>query len=324
MAFSTIGIGSLLASVFDKAARSRPHAFPNVESRGQTLLMVADFGGQHKGEHYDTYAFLVLDLERNCNWLERQQLFRRTVMPNARRMSFKAMNDNRRRQGFIPFLKLAADIKGWLVVFAVSKTGGSVFGRTESVDKGEDLLSGWKPSVRERLLRVIHLSAFLLSGLSSPGQSVLWIIDEDEIAANVRQLTQITKVFARISSNLINHDLRHLRCGTTRSDDGRLVLEDLAAVADLGAGALSEVATAMINQGLFPRRGVITALPTTLTLKSRVLATWFASDVGSLRRLCCFIDLNTTSPSMRATMLQWHATPGQLWTPAHFRAGSAH
>src|ERR1019366_7638550 len=54
-------------------------------------LMVADFGGQHKGEHYDTYAFLVLDLERNCNWLERQQLFRRTVMPNARRMSFKAM-----------------------------------------------------------------------------------------------------------------------------------------------------------------------------------------------------------------------------------------
>lgn len=65
------------------------------------------------------------------------------------------------------------------------------------------------------------------------------------MAANVQRLTQLTEVLARVSSNSIAHDLRHLRCGTTHSDDGTLSLEDLVAICDLGAGAFCEVATVM-------------------------------------------------------------------------------
>jgi hypothetical protein len=60
----------------------------------------------------------------------------------------------------------------------------------------EQTLAGWKRGVQERLLRVLHLSGFLLSGLSTPGQNVLWVIDEDEIAANVDQLTRLTKLLS--------------------------------------------------------------------------------------------------------------------------------
>ena len=278
IAFSKAGIGGLLGDSFDHAVQARPRAFPNIDPRGQTLIVVADFGGQHKGQRFDTFAFLVLDLDESSRWLEGQRVFRRAVMPNARRMSFKAMNDNLRRQALLPFLSLADCIEGWLVLFAVSKTGGSMFGGAAQSAETRDFLADWKPGVRERLLRIMDLSAFLLSGLSSPGQDILWIIDEDEIAANIQQLTQLTKVFARVSSNSVAHDLRHLQCGTTRSDDGSLSLEDLAAICDLGAGTFSEVATAMVNQGRFPRRGVVTALPVGLSWKSRVFATWLAAS----------------------------------------------
>ena len=282
IAFSKAGIGGLLADSFDRAVQARPRAFPNVEPRGRTLIMVADFGGQHKGPHFDTYAFLVLDLDKNPQWFEGQRLFRQTVMPNVRRMSFKAMNDRHRRQALIPFLSLADGIVGWLVLFAVSKTGGSLFRSVEMSAEAKDLLADWKPSVRERLLRIMHFSSFLLSGLSVPGQNCLWIIDEDEIAANVQQLTQLTKVLAVVSSNSIVHDLGHLRCGTTRSDDGTLSLEDLVAICDLGAGAFSDVATAMMSEGRFPRGDIVTALPHGLSWMSRVLTTWLAAVGGPL------------------------------------------
>ena len=317
LAFTRAGIGQLLADMFDRSIQTNTVTFPRVFPRGQTLMMIADFGGQHKGQHFDTYAFLVCDLERNARWMEDQRFFRQTIMPNRRRMAFKAMNDKYRRQALVPFLELANQIEGWLVLFAVSKLGGSLFGEPEKSANSEHLLKNWRAKVRERLLRIMHFSAFSLSGLSSPDQDVLWIIDEDEVAANVQQLTQLTQVFERVVSNSISHDLRHLRCGTTHSDDGSLSLEDLAAICDLGAGAFCEVATAMITQGATPARDVLTSLPTDLSWKSRVLASWLAADSRTLQRVTCLIELSDSSARMRATMMRWHAVPGQIMLARH-------
>ena len=273
-------------------------------------MMVADFGGQHKGQHFDTYAFLVFDLDRNKRWLRGQRLFRESITPGGRRMAFKAMNDKHRREALVPFLQLADEIEGWLVLFAVSKVGGSLFRTGDRSNEFEQMLRSWKPGVRERLLRIIHFSSFLLSGLSSPGQDVCWIIDKDEVAANAVQLTQLTQVLARVSSNSIGHDLRHLRCGTTHSDDGSLSVEDLVAICDLGAGALCEVATGIVSQRRFPVRDIMTALPTGLTWKSRTIASWLAASRGPLKRLTCLIELSASSSEMRTTMMRWHATDG--------------
>ena len=315
IAFTRAGLGQLLAKTFDQRVQTNSYSFPAVEPRGQTLLMAADFGGQHKGQHFDTYAFLVFDLDRNERWLTGQRLFRRNVMSNGRRMAFKSMNDKYRRRALVPFLQLADHIQGWLVLFAVSKVGGSLFGKAGDSDENEYLLKSWKPRVRERLLRVMHFSAFLLSGLSSPNQDVLWIIDKDEVAANVQQLTQLTQVLARISSNSLSHELRHLRCGTTHSDDGSLSLEDLIAVCDLGAGAFCEVATAMITQRKLPRRGIVTPLPTELSWKTRLLASWLAVDNRPLQRLSCLIELSASSSQLQTTMMRWHTVPGQTILP---------
>ena len=123
-------------------------------------------------------------------------------------MSFKALNDGMRRRALVPFMRAAAGIEGCLVQFAISKAGGSLFTEAAEDELGRALLKRWKPNVQERLLRVLHLSAFLLSGLSVADQDVLWIIDEDDIAANVTMLTDLTALFARVLSSYSPHTLR--------------------------------------------------------------------------------------------------------------------
>jgi len=124
MAFSRVGLGKIFADSFDQAATSCVHSFPHMV-RGRTSLLVADFGGSHIGQLFDTYSFLILDIDRNSEWRRGQQEFRQRILRNIRRMAFKALNDNQRREALGPFLRLADGIDGWLVTFAISKTGGA-------------------------------------------------------------------------------------------------------------------------------------------------------------------------------------------------------
>ena len=55
-----------------------------------------------KGPTLQTYAFLILDLDRNAPWLAGQARFRCVVLPHRRRMAFKAMNDAFRRRALAP------------------------------------------------------------------------------------------------------------------------------------------------------------------------------------------------------------------------------
>jgi hypothetical protein len=311
MTFTREGIGKLLGQSFDQAAKAHPGDFPAVQPRGKTFLLGGDFGGAHQGQQFETYAFIGLDLERNERWMQAQRHFRHATMRNKRRMSFKAMNDKHRRDALMPFLDCADLIEGWLVVFAVSRVGGSLF--AEGADKAtREALPIWKPSVQERLLRILHLSAFLLSGLSAQGQNVLWIVDQDEIAANTDQLTQLAATMNIVASNLIRHGLGHLRCGTTQSDGGSLELEDLVSICDLAAGAVCEAATGMSVRPKFHQRHIFMPLTSTLSWKSRIVANWLASNKSTLTRLTCFIDLDPSSSRMSATMARWHASPGLL------------
>jgi hypothetical protein len=184
MAFSRHGVGVTLAASFDEALLKAPNAFPACE-RGPTVLIAVDLGGSHGRQLFETYSFLVLDLGRNNEWLVMQRAFRSDVMASMRRMSFKTLNDKIRRRGITPFLQMGNLLSGWLVTFGISKNGESVFEKDGPIaPELEQVLKSWKPAVQERLMRVLHLSAFLMSGLCLHGQNVLWVIDEDEIASN--------------------------------------------------------------------------------------------------------------------------------------------
>jgi len=301
--FSRSGLGVGLAGSFDTAVtRYRPQMLSG--ARGQQFLMTCDIGGSLKGQAYETYSFLMLDLDRNSRWLAGQSLFRREVLPQRRRMCFKAMNDALRRRALAPFLGLADELDGVLVTFVVDKVDRPDL--SVSTEVAEELATFWKPAVIDRLMWVSYLGAFLVSGFVLAGQDVMFILDEDEVASNVPQLTKLTEVFGRACSNQEGMPMmRHLRCGTTKSDDGSLALEDLNALPDLAAGAIGELTDVLRRQGLGPLAPILQRLPLSVTWKTRMIMPWLMRRGRSLTRFVCVIDGGSTPSKWRATIPEW-------------------
>lgn len=307
--FTRCGLGVALGSVFEGRLRRRPCLLSEAP-RGRQFLMLCDIGGSQKDQPFETFAFLVLDLDRNPHWLNAQVAFRRNVLIQRRRVAFKAMNDGVRRRALVPFLTLAEVLNGVLVTFAVHKIERPSMGDGGSMPA--ELSTLWKPAVVDRLMWVIYLAAFLVSGFSTPGQDVMFIIDEDEIAANVPQLTKLTELLSRAVSNQGGPMLGHLRCGTTKSDDGSLALEDLAALPDLAAGATAEFVAALALKGAGPLSPLIQMLPSGVSWKTRQIMLWALISGGSLERFVCVIDGAAGSPKWRATIPEWFAVSGAI------------
>ncbi len=276
-------------------------------------MMLCDIGGSQKAQAFETYSFLALDLDRNAQWLQGQSKFRERVFVERRRMAFKSMNDGARRRSLQPFLRLSEVLNGVLVTFAIHKLERPIIGTGGAID--EELVPLWKPAVIDRPTWMIYLGAFLVSGLSVAGQDVMFIIDEDEVAANVPQLTKLTELFGRAVANQRGPMMGHLRCGTTNSDDGRLGLEDLAALPDLAAGATAEFVGAFATAAGGPLSPIIRLLPSSVSWKTCTIMPWIISSGESLERLVCLIDGVPGSTKWRATIPEWFVAEGPVKTP---------
>lgn len=277
-------LGGVFASVAKIISRELGGAgFPQ-DSRGSDLFLVADFSGTHRGPLYTTYAFLLLDLDRNSWWLNAQRAFRSEALRGGRRLSFKALNDGARRRALLPFLLMADEIEGALIVIAVDKAHDTLF-RPREKDADLSLIEAWKPTVHEHLMRVTHLSALCTTLVSRPGQNLLWICDQDDVTSNDAQIVALTKLFGHVWSQMTDHNLGHLRLGSTKSDDGSLTLEDLAAIPDLAAGTACELLSQMTHQGLFPVVGLYNRMPQGLSGKTQRLIRWLAVSDRPLKRV---------------------------------------
>jgi hypothetical protein len=301
--FSRHGLGVALGSVFEGALERK--VFRSLsEPRGGQLLITCDIGGSQKDQRYETFAFLIHDLDRSQRWLSGQRHLRAAVIRHRRRMAYKAMNDRLRRRALIPFLELAEHLDGALVIFAVDKGARATMALADDVLA--DLATLWKPSVIPRLTWIAYLGAFLVSGFAAPGQNVMFVLDEDEAAANVPQLTKLTHSFAQVCADHGGPMLGHLRCGTAKSDDGSLQLEDLVAIPDLAAGASAEFLWALDRDGAGIMSPLLQRLPKSLSWKTRTIMPWLLHEGGSLDRILCIIDSGSSETKWRATIPRYY------------------
>lgn len=308
MPFSKNGVGRLFVRTFDRDAPT--HVMPPHVARKTTLLVASDFAGSHSSLRFETYSFLVMTLQSNRTWLDCQRIFRTRVLRSKRRIAFKGLADKLKRASMPAFLDMGSEIDGSLITFAIAKNVDSLFEESAPNEDSDTLLGNWpKKHVKERLLRILHLGGFLLSGLSAPAQNILWVTDEDEIASNVGQLVALTSVFGRIASNYLSHDLGRMRCGTTKSDDGSLVLEDAVAYADLAAGAVSELLTELRGERNKLAQGIMTTVSANVSWKARGIAQWLAGTSGRLKRRTLFLDINPITDRLRVAEFQLHAQP---------------
>jgi hypothetical protein len=280
----------------------QPDALPNLRD-SRDLIVASDYGGQHSASDFEALAFLIADAGRLRAWLEARQRFRERWLPDARRMSFKSLNDRLRANALPDFLELADHVHGLLFVVLVDKQVGTLF--KESGDEPSELENrlnaSWQPKTIDKALKICHFLSLMLAGLTRELQDVLWITDQDDVAANTQRHRELVQVFGNVASHYLEHTLGHLRIATTQSDTGKRDLEDLVSIPDLAAGAICQVLNESRSAGLFPVQGVISPMVGDASTKLQRLMNWFSDRRSNLKRLVISIEpvVNTSTLSIK-------------------------
>ena len=254
--------------------------------KSNRLLIFSDIGGDHRRANHRAYAFLVVGGESVHQWLCVWQRLRRRLLPDNRRMSYERLTERRRRDAADAFLAASDQLDGFLVTVIIDKSL-SLF-EAESIP---DEFSHWRRKPFERLLVATNLLSVLLAGITSPGQDVLWITDDDDLAPNERRLGEVCDVVGRVSSHYLDHNLGHFRFATARSDDGSRQIEDLLAFPDLAAGWLPELLRSYRDAGAELSEHLITPPPESLPQKARYLLMW-AAHPSRLHHVAIAVEAN--------------------------------
>jgi hypothetical protein len=105
-------------------------------------------------------------------------------------------------------------------------------------------LGGRKPHIVEKLLRIVHMSAFLTALLAHDGQKIFWMSDHDSICANPEQHHSMMRVFQRVLPIYTRPGVKFpLLGGALPFEPRSLEMNDLLSIADVYAGAIAQYLT---------------------------------------------------------------------------------
>lgn len=215
--------------MMDSISHKYPSSLPDFSSAAN-ILLASDYSGEHPGATYQVLSFLLADLSKCGHWNDERIKLREQFLSDKRRMSFKALRDNKRAQALPYFLMAADNIPGLCFSVAIDNSIKTLFDGVTPLDLQNpefEEFRTWSKNALEKSFRVVHFLSFLIAGLLQEKQNILWFTDEDSIAANDSRLIQLTKLFSWISTIYLTFDLGNLRCGTTKSDDGSRMIEDV-------------------------------------------------------------------------------------------------
>ena len=294
------GVTAGISNVMRQLQLAHIELLPNLHL-GPTLVVTSDYSGQDKKATHETFSFLIADLTFCWLWDEKRRQVRKTLLPDKRRMSYKGLNDVQRRRALLPFLEAADWIPGVLATVLVDKRLARSLMLT-SADRLElpAHLANWPSQVIKKLLLVSHLGSLFIAGLSAPGQNVEWFTDADDFVANDKRVIDLTPLFAGMVSNYSEQQMGHFRFGTTRCDNGDLMIEDFASLPDLAAGALCEIPM----RGILPRDSQVrVSARDYLPPKAVPILAWLSKPCQALRRLTFVVDDGDSPRKVRVRAL---------------------
>lgn len=292
-------------NVVDGVIASASLSLPNLQA-SPSLICASDYSGQHKESSFEAYAFVISGSALWAGW-EKRRLGVRSAEVQTRRMSFKGLGDGVKQKALPGFLNAADQLDGLLAVFLVEKRIGSLFGKGQRFDFTElPHYEEFGSQVFERLMRVVHFMSLLISGLSSPTQDIYWFTDADDIAANHERVRSLVDIFSRVSGHYLSHGLGHFKCGTSKDcDNGSLQVEDMCAIADLAAGAITELVNRCEQAGTVPSSKLVVPAPSTISPKASFVGNWLSLD-SKLKRIMLLLERDGESPTIRVKRLLLH------------------
>lgn len=164
----------------------------------------------------------------------------------------------------------------------------------------------WKRSALEKAFRVVHILSLLSSGLLRENHNFYWFTDQNSIAANSNRVIQLSKLFGWIISMYLTFNIGHIKCGTTNCDDETRIIEDLAAIPDIIAGAVCEQMNLtekdhsnLSNTVFYLHRG-------DLKEKTSKITWWFSDTNSFLKRHLCIVDIAPHSKEQRISWFHFY------------------
>jgi len=222
------------------------------------IFIMSDFGGEHKGADYSTYAFLILSADKRF-------VFEKHVKDLREKYSlddpFKELNYKDLRYGPIKralseYLELVDKyIHGALVTVSIDRNIETVFGlnKQESHKQIVEYLSdngfhGWKGKEAEKLLRVLHPLCMFISILGHSGQKTLWLCDNDTINEDgkVRSFDDTQKIYGNVLKMYCDYKFDILGFAKPFKNDP--LTSDLLSVTDFAAGTIQDILQSHIKQ----------------------------------------------------------------------------
>jgi hypothetical protein len=209
-------------------------------------------------------------------------------------MSFKQLRHGPRKRALRAFLAAADLLDGLVLVVLVDKRLPRLIGEQGDPACFPQMVvaeRGWNLKSFDRLSLVCSLLATLVAGLSDAGQDLLWITDQDEIAPNPVKHNHAGNVAWLHVSRYAPKNHGKFVFATTEVDShsGNMRHEDLVAIPDLAAGALTAALSSVASSGFRVSAHLGVPLGVDIPEHSAEILTWLSSQ-SSLRRLVVVLD----------------------------------
>ena len=270
----------LLGAAFADRQSRHPATFPCLRESPRLILAI-DWAGLRTEHLFSALSVLATDEQGCALWGPlRTQVHEQHL--HDRRMSFKNLGDKVRRRGLAPFLDAADIMPGLLFTLLVDKRIEDRLVGTQLLDFAGDI---WGPGDNVRMCKTAFMIAFLLAGLSTARQSVQVLLDEDSIFDTDARQRRFLDMLRNIG--LERDDSAEVSVATPSMDAIlRQVTEDLFAIPDLAAGALSELGARdpRIAQSAI---GPLHADRSAFQEKTLSILDWLSDRQRPLRRVTC-------------------------------------
>jgi hypothetical protein len=236
---------------FNNQERRKTLLLPELAHENETVAVFSDYGGESKDSRCFTYSFLVCAWQQTGLFHQLMAEIRRKYCLEDKEISFKDLRYGPIKRALDDYLSALDFVPGLLFTVIVEKGAASLVGHNAETKETVEALrqkdfGEWKPTVVEKLLRVCHVSAYLVSLLVSNGQKVFWMTDDDAIAANDGLARYWLRIFGNLLSHFCKPELSFI--GGGRPFEGKhLQTLDLLSSADIVAGCVEHYFTRVSN-----------------------------------------------------------------------------
>ena len=207
----------------------------------------SDYSGESSGSYY-TYSVLLCGFNFISVFNDKMKRIREQYKLGSKEIAYKHFGKGQILASLPDYLSAADTLPGFLCTVAVDKKIRTLFGPQDSStskrlaqildDAG---LGGRKPREVEKLLRIVHMTAFLIAVLATDGQKIFWMTDNDSICANPVQHDSMMQLLQRVLPIYVRPGTDFPILGGALPFQPRSVeMNDLLSLPDVFAGAIAQ------------------------------------------------------------------------------------